>query len=77
MLIYGWILVTLQIATTLGSIILYLRLRSQVQDLVEDIRYYRWFNHALTLLVQDKKLTGQMRQAIEAETKIAEKIVGE
>lgn len=74
--IYGWILVVLQIATTLGCVILHLRLRSQVQNLVEDIHYYRWFNHALTLLVRDKKLTNQMQQAVEAETKIAGKIVG-
>lgn len=76
MLIYGWILVGIQVVTTVGVVILFLRLRSQVQNLVEDIHYYRWFVHALTLLAQDKKLTNPMQQAVEAETKIAEKIVG-
>lgn len=76
MMIYGWLLVGSQVVMTVVIVILYLRLRSQVHSLVEDIHYYRWFVHALTLLTQQKTLTSPMRQAIDAETKIAEKIVG-
>lgn len=59
------------------SLCFYIRLYNRMRDLKEDIKYYRWFLHALTLLVQKRDLSGPQRSVVEKETEIAKRIVGE
>lgn len=71
------ILLAICLITSVTSMFWCWRAVRKLSNITEDMKYYRWFIHCLTLLVQNRPLNSDMQRAVEAETKIARKIVGE